>query len=150
MIFLSLLDHQIEGKKLNITMVMFQLGTIILHTYINLKIKMYKQKHKPATTQTLKAKFHWFEIEIEALENFLLNALIVSIIAEVTFVINKINQMSPIESNLFPNNIYVNVYQLVNPIIVCGIGSLVYFSKHTKMKNFFHREFKDKIIDCNA
>jgi hypothetical protein len=126
-------------------MVIFQLGSVILLIFISLRNKMFKEKHKSTATHVFKANGNWFAIETEVLENFVLNALIVFILSEVTFVINKINLMSPIDSNLFPNYLYVNVYQLVNPIVICGMISFVYFLKHTKMKNYFHRQ----LIDCN-
>jgi hypothetical protein len=125
-------------------MIIFQLGSIILQTWINVKIKNFKYKQTQTSTQAIKTTFKWFIIEIEALEGFILNALVVFILAEVSFVTNKINLMSAVETNLFPNYLYVNVYQLVNPIIIVGIGPLIYFSKHTKMKAYFKKQW----IDC--
>jgi hypothetical protein len=120
-----------------------QLGSVVLQTWINIKIKIFKDKQTKNLKQVTQSDFKWFVIEIEALECFLLNAIIVLIIAEVTFVTNKINLMSAVETNLYPNYLYVNVYQLVNPIIIAGVGPLIYFSKHTKMKVYFKRQWKE-------
>ncbi len=108
-----------------------------------MKIKNFKHKQTQSSTQAIKSTFKWFIIEIEALENFVLNALIGFILAEVLFVTNKINLMSAVESNLYPNYLYVNVYQLVNPILIVGIGPFIYFSKHTKMKTYFKRQWNE-------
>jgi hypothetical protein len=106
-------------------------------------IKNFKYKQTQSSTQNIKTSFKWFVIEIEALESFMLNALVVFILAEVSFVTNKINLMSTVETNLFPNYLYIHVYQLVNPIIIVGIGPLIYFSKHTKMKAYFKKQWTD-------
>ena len=95
----------------------------------------FTDKQTQSSTQAIKSTFKWFIIEIEALESFVLNTLIGFILAEVLFVTNKINLMSAVESNLYPNYLYVNVYQLVNPILIVGIGPFIYFSKHTKNEN---------------
>ena len=115
-------DFYIKAKKTNIIIIILQLGSVILQTWINIKIKIFKDKQKKNLKQVIKSDVKWFVIEIEALECFLLNAIIVLIIAEVAFVTNKINLMSAVETNLYPNYLYVNVYQLVNPIIIVGIG----------------------------
>jgi hypothetical protein len=122
-------------------MVLFQLSSIVLHIWINLKIKLFKRKQTKTSTYIIKSK--WYSIETEALESFMLNILVVFTLAEISFVTNKINLMSPIESIFYPNYLYVNVHQLVNPIIMVIVGTLLYISNHSKMKMYFKRQWKE-------
>jgi hypothetical protein len=122
-------------------MVFFQLSSIVLHIWINLKIKLFKRKQTKTSTHIIKSK--WYIIETEALESFMLNMLVVFTLAEISFVTNKINLMSPIESIFYPNYLYVNVHQLVNPIIMVIVGTLLYISNHSKMKMYFKRQWKE-------
>jgi hypothetical protein len=124
-------------------MVILQWSSIILHICINLKIKVFKDKQLKTLTQFNKSNFKWFIIETEALESFILNVLVVFTLAEISFVTNKINLMSPIESTFYPNYVYGNVHQLVNPIIMVIVATLVYFSQHSKMKTYFKRQWKE-------
>jgi hypothetical protein len=124
-------------------MVLLQWSSVVLHTFINMKIKSFKDKELKISTPSCSSNFMWFIIEIEALESIMLNALVIFTLVELSFVTNKINLMSPIESTFYPNYLYVNVHQLINPIIMVVVGTLIYFSQHSKMKMYFKRQWKE-------
>ncbi len=83
-----------------------------------------------------------FSTENKALESIGLFVTIVGLIILGVFTTFKVNLLSSVESNFFPNNLIVNYYHLVNPIILCGFGSLIYLLKHEKMRQFILKELK--------
>ena len=118
--------------KFNTLMVMCQVGSGILIAIVNLKIAHYKRRTKNVTSCTSRQSL---SIENKGLESLFSNTMLVLLIAEVTFVINKINlSASPIENNFFPNNLYVNVFHLINPLLICGAGPIVYVYQNSGMK----------------
>jgi hypothetical protein len=63
-------DFYIKPKKTNIIIIILQLGSVILQTWINIKIKIFKDKQTKNLKQVIKSDVKWFVIEIEALECF--------------------------------------------------------------------------------
>ncbi len=84
----------------------------------------------------------WFSIENKAVESI---GLIFAIIFVVLFgfcTTYKVNSLSSVEVNFYPNYLYVNYYHHVNIIILGGIFSITYLLKHEKMKQFILKELK--------
>lgn len=123
-----------KAKKINVLMVFFQVGSVILLTFINLKIKRYKRNHPQ--TAIISNGNPPLKLENQALESVFLNLVLVVVITEVTYVINRINWISPFDNNLFPNYLYVNIFHLINPLIICGAVPIVYVYKNSNMKIF--------------
>ena len=136
-------DDKYQNKKFNGIMVFFQIGTFVLVTIILLKIRIYKRSSNHLPTAAASAS------KIEVLESLLFNSATLFVLAEVTFVINKINILSPAELNLYPNNLYVNVFQLINPIVICGVAPLIYVWKHPNM-NLIYKGIFRKFYECNT
>ena len=130
-------------------MLIFQVGSVFFLVYANLKIHNYKRKHATPPQVITPMNINFFSFENEALESIIFNGFIILLLAEVTFVINKINLLKPIECNIFPNYLYVNVFQLVNPVVVIGIGFSIYFWKHSRMRNHLLREIKERMTNSN-
>ena len=83
-----------------------------------------------------------FSIENKALESIGLSVAVVILVLLGFFTTFKVNSLSSLEINFYPNYLYVNYYHLVNPLIICGFGAIIYFIKHDKMRQFILKELK--------
>jgi hypothetical protein len=57
----------------------------------------------------------------------------------------KINSLKPVESNFYPNNLYILFYQLICPLQVAGLGAWAYYRKHGNLISSLFSEVKDNI-----
>ena len=89
----------------------------------------------------------WSSIENKALESIALFVVSTVVVVLWTFTLIKVNSLSAIESNQYPNYLFVNYYHLINPIMFCGFGAIIYVIKHEKLKQFIVKEIH-RII-CN-
>lgn len=129
------------NTKVNVIMLTCQVLSAVLLTFIIFKIKIFKMKN-PAKKLVRLTKP---KVKNKAVRSLLFNAFIAVMIAEVTFVINKINATSPIDNTFYPNYIFVNIFQLVNPLVTIGGGTLIYFYKNTHIWAITLRELNDNI-----
>lgn len=139
--------QQYQNKKFNVIMVFFQVATIILVVLINAKIRLYKRKHEHPGFVAYSLTPTWRN---ELNESLIFHAVMVFIAAEVTLVINIINSLNSEELNIYPNNMYVNIFQLVNPIVICGVGPLMYAWKNPHMNIIKQARLKlQRFLDCS-
>ncbi len=121
----------------------FYSGSVLLNIILTIRINQYKMKQPKNNKNFLnKNNSFLFSTENKAVESIGLFIAIVSVVLLAFFTTFKVNSLSSVEINIFPNNIFVNYYHLINPIIVCGFGSIIYFLKHEKMKRSILKELK--------
>jgi hypothetical protein len=124
---------------------LFYLGSAVLHIILTFRIRKYKMKQpKNNTVGQSKNNSFLFSIENKAMESIGLFVTNVVVVLLGFFTSFKVNSLSAVESNFYPNYLYVNYFHLVNPIIVTGFNSTVYFLKHEKMKHFIMKELKKR------
>ena len=124
-------EDQYQKRKINIIMVFFQVGTFILLLFINIKIRWFNRncKHQPKDINIKKTAW-----KNKAYGNLMFNAGVLFVVGEATFVISKINFSNPAELNIYPNSMYVNVFQLINPLAVCAVLPIIYVWRNPNMK----------------
>jgi hypothetical protein len=83
-----------------------------------------------------------FSTENKALESIGLISAIIALIILGFFTSFKVNSLSPVEINFYPNYLYVNYYHLVNTIIISGFATTIYCLKHAKLRQFIMKELK--------
>ena len=130
-------------KKVNIIMILFQVGSLACVTFVILKIQIFKRKGKHQPPSSIKKESTWDKV----FKSLIFNASMLFLIAEIAFVVNKINFLTPADLNIFPNSMYVNIFQIINPIVICGVLPLIYIWKNTNM-NIFNNGILQRHYTC--
>lgn len=89
-----------------------------------------------------KNNYFLFNIENKAVESFGLLFATVAFIIIGFFTAFKVNSLSSVQSNFYPNYLYINYFHLVNPVIICGSVSIIYYVKHKKMQKFILKKLE--------
>jgi hypothetical protein len=85
------------------------------------------------------------EIEDKFLASFLMYIVTIINSLVILILILKINSLKPVESNLYPNNMYILFYQLICPLQVAGFGAWAYYREHGNLISILFSEIKDNI-----
>ena len=118
-------------------------GSVLLNIIINIQIRRYKMKQPTVNTiATNKMTSFLSSIENKALESIVLFVGSTVVVVLCSFTLLKVNSLSSIESNQYPNYLFVNYYHLINPIMFCGFGAMIYFIKHEKLRQFIAKEIQ--------
>ena len=124
-------------------MLIGQVSSAILILAVNLRIKLYKRKNPVKKV----FKYDRPKAKNKAFESSFFNVALFIVTVEVTYVISRINATNLVENNLYPNYIFVNIFQLVNPVIIMGGGAAAYLFKNDSLRKGSVREFKQQ-IEC--
>jgi hypothetical protein len=124
-------------------MLIGQVSSAILILAVNLRIKLYKRKNPVKKV----FKYDRPKVKNVAFESSFFNVVLFMVTVEVTYVISRINATNLVENNLYPNYIFVNIFQLVNPVIIMGGGAAAYLFKNDSLRKGSVRESKQQ-IDC--
>jgi len=128
-------------KIFNPIMIFFQLGSLILHCFINIKIESFKQRGtKNASTMLNGTKKQTSDNEFVGKWTFSFSTIFSLVTMTLTTV--RVNSLPVVEANLFPNYIYVNIYHLVNPVLFGYLPATLYFVKHSELREFFWRKLQ--------
>ena len=130
-------------KNFNPVMIFFQLCSLILHCFINFKVEIFKQKGpKNASTMLLGKRKQPRDNEFVGKWTF--NFAIVICLVAMALTTGRVNSLPPVEANLYPNYIYVNIYHLVNNVLFGSLAATLYIVKHSELRTFFWRTFQQQ------
>ncbi len=133
-------SNSASPKGFNTIMMFFQFGSVILHFFVNIKIKLFKLDHPKSLPNRLIS--HRKIIDNEAVGKWTINFSLIAFLAAMAFTTGKVNSMLPVETNLYPNYFILNIYHLVNPVMLGYLASILYFLKHKKLRIFFLSKLK--------
>ncbi len=132
--------------KQNTILRLFNIGAMMLLFAMYIRIEIFKLKDSNITTWFEKQKKLYLQaLEDNFLTSYLVYLLIILNTAVGTVLIIKINSLNPVESNFYPNYIYINFYQLFSPLQVVAAGLFAYYKEHRKLIPFLFSEIKDNI-----
>jgi len=126
-------------KGFNPIMVFFQLGSVILHFFTNFKIEIFRQKDPKNVSTAFQVK-NKQKRDNEFVRNLYLNFSILICLVGMSLTTGKVNSFPAVETNLFSNHLYVNIYHLVNPVLFGNLAAIVYVVKHNELRTFFYRK----------
>jgi hypothetical protein len=111
-----------------------------------IQIEIFKRKETSLTTWIGNQKsLFLMEIEDKFLASYLMYIVTILNSFITLILILKINSLKPVESNLYPNNLYILFYQLICPLQVAGFGAWAYYRKHGNLISNLLSEVKDNI-----
>ena len=122
------------SKGFNPIMIFFQLGSVILHCFVNIKIEISNLNNTQSLSNKLINRRKTFDNE--AVGKWTLNFALIICLAAMALTTGKVNSLPSVESNLCPNYFYLNVYHLVNPVLLGCLTSVLYLVKHKKLRSF--------------
>jgi len=126
-------------KRVNPVMIIFQLGSLILHFFVNVKIEIFRQKDPKNISTANKQKR-----DNEFVRNLYFNFSVVICLVAMALTTRKVNSFPDVEANLFPKHLYVNIYHLVNPVLFGNFAATVYFVKHNELRTFLYRKLQQQ------
>ena len=138
------LDGTIAGSDFPI----IEIASIILHIYIQVRISLFRRKKK--RKDDLKPKI-WMitksltlkQIEFQSISDFTSNVVVLAICCSYSIFAKKMKYLTLIELNMSPNNILMNIFQLVCPCFITCIISVVYYSRQPLLRRTMLRELKN-------
>ena len=139
-------DFETLPNKVNWQALVIQVLSIGIHTAIQVKIKLYKNKLKKEI-QALPYHEHLKQdtlhnLETQMISNFATNTANALVLGSIVFVSGAVNRISPSQIVECPNYLLMYFYQLVFPFLFMGSITLIYYLRHTPMKKAIAREIK--------
>jgi hypothetical protein len=132
--------------KSNILLNTLNVVLVVVLFAMYIRIEIFKWQGTKLTTWFEKQK-SLFLIEIE--DKFLASYLMymINIINSIftLILVTKINSLQPVESNFYPNNLYIIFYQLISPLQLIGAGTWAYYREHGNLISIFFSEVKDNL-----
>ena len=125
-----------------------EMMSIFLHVLIRLRIKWFNKKEKikvdpkPKIWMTTKS-LTLSQIESQSLADFTTNVFGLSLCSLYTFFAKSINSMTITELNMSPNNVFMNIFQLICPCLISCFISVVYYYKHPLLRKTMLRELRN-------
>ena len=119
-------------------------ASFILHIGMKLKIKHYNMA-ETRLENDLPTNFNLNHIEKQSLADFTSHIFSLIIFGANLLLTLKVNGMSPKETNEFPNYIYVHLFQLVAPSLICFTIAVFWYLRHETMRREIMKEVKNKL-----
>ena len=110
------------------------LASLIIHIFINVKIKIYKERTVGESSTS--KKYFMANMDIQTLTNYSTNFVILIVLLVSVFFMHKLNQIELIQVNEFPNYIYVYYINLFSPVFVINLNIISLFRKDMIRKSF--------------
>jgi hypothetical protein len=133
-----------SGPKKNALMRFFITCSVLLLVAMCARIERFRRKdHIPTTWSGNQKSLFLVAIEDKFLSSYLIYLLIITNMSIGNVLVAKINSLQPYEANLYPNYLYVIVYQLISPIELVASVVLVYYAKHKKLISNLISELKE-------
>jgi hypothetical protein len=139
-----------DGPVTRSTFIYLDLMSIVLHVYTKLRISWYQRKNKinadlKTKTWVTNKTLTLTQNEIQSIADFTTNAIGILAISSYALLAGKINSMSVLDVNTWPNYILINLYQLILPSIVTRTISTLYYHRHPYLRKTMWRELKNSV-----
>ena len=148
MIYYTCSNKDLDQPNARSELPYLEIMSIILHVFIWLRIRWFNKNEKikvdpkPKIWMTTKS-LTLSQIETQSLADFTTNVFGLSLCSLYTFFAKSINSMTITELNLLPNNILMNIFQLICPCLISCIVSVVYYYRHPLLRKTMLRELRN-------
>ena len=116
--------------------------SLIIHIAVKLRIRHFQKKNKinPKNDNVLE------RTDKHSLSDFTTNITNIIVFGSFFILTFKINRLDPLECNQFPNYIYIYLYTMMGPCVICFTTACVWYLRHEHLRREVSNEFR-QIID---
>ena len=120
------------------------LVVVLFAMYFRIEIFKWKETNLTTWLQNQKSLF-LKDIEDKFLASYFMYMVTILNSIVTLILITKINSFKQVESNFYPNSLYIMSYQLISPLQLIGAGTWAYYREHGNFISIFFLEVKDNI-----
>jgi hypothetical protein len=122
--------------------------SVLLFIFIKLRISIHKKNLQPPEINNVFDKSYVLTmIEKQNIADFTSNMVGLISLTCISLLNFKINSMTIIDANQFPNYLYIFFYQMVCPILVCLAVFIVNYYRCDDLRETLQRELKEYVRD---
>ena len=130
--------------KNNWTLIGLQAFSVLLHIFVKIRIRMFKNKQKNSESNpwtTVKSNGMSI-INKQTIANTGTNAFITFLFFSTGLISIPVNTMNLESANEFPNYLFIYFVHLIHPALLCWTLTLVYFLTHPPLRKTIYSEIK--------
>ena len=127
-------------KKFNWSTSIMQLWSIILHLYVNIRVKRHKKINQVTSFQQQEIQSR----EKQNITDIVTTACNLTLMGLSSIIVLSFNRISPEQANLYPYYLIVYLFHLVVPFIISNSISLMYYIRQPQMRKTLWRELNNQ------
>ena len=131
-------------KKFNFILFGLPIISVLLHVLVRVKIFAFKWKNGSVqskhNTNNFKSNF-----ENQSLSDFSTNVMIVGLTSVGVLSVLSVNNLNPLEANVFPNYLFVYWLHCFGPFVFGGLFSVIYYLRHPPLRISLVRELRERL-----
>jgi hypothetical protein len=140
-------DDDDQPRKINISILVILIASIIVHLFVNIRIFFYKIKAKSIVSEqnfsTQSKNMFIKTLENQNLADFTIFTGYLIGCGSLGVLVTKLSRLEPWELNKYPNYLMIYWMNLVNSLLLSLLlGGLCYYKHHT-MRQMMTREIKE-------
>jgi hypothetical protein len=128
------------AKKTNWSALIVQVISILLHIFVNIRVKRYKKVTQVTSFQHLEILY----TEKRNITDIVTTASNVISMGMSSIIVVSFNSISPEQANLYPYHLIVYFFHLVVPFVIYSCISLMYYIRQPIMRKTLLREVRNQ------
>jgi hypothetical protein len=139
------IDPQLDSPKPRKPTALVEILSVLLFVFIKLRISLHKKNLQPQEINNVFHKSYVLTmIEKQNIAYFTSNMIGLISLTCISLLNFKINSLTIVDANQFPNYFYIFFYQMCCPVLVCLV---VFIVKCENLRETLQRELKEYVKD---